>query len=84
MTNFGESAINPQAMELLLCTEMIESIMNDKEFLNTDNGPPQYFKVQGEIMRIMGDRTMYYTACHECKKKVSPSDSGVGWFCEKC
>ena len=27
-------------------------------------------------------RTLFYTACKECKKKVNPSD--LGYFCEKC
>lgn len=34
----------------------------------------------------MADRDLWYTACPErdCKKKVSPADGGMGYFCDKC
>jgi hypothetical protein len=34
----------------------------------------------------MADRDLWYTACpeRECKKKVTPADSGLGYFCDKC
>jgi hypothetical protein len=32
----------------------------------------------------MTDRPIYYLACPDCKKKVSPNDNNMGYYCEKC
>jgi replication factor A1 len=31
----------------------------------------------------MSERSLWYPACTECKKKVNPADNDA-WFCERC
>lgn len=56
-----------------------------------------HFKLTCEILSINCARTMWYTACTDCKKKVNPADAVGGgdygqegenkrtqWYCERC
>lgn len=73
-------------MPTLLFEEMYKLIMSDNEFLNGQTETPKYYKCHGVIMRVPYDvgRTLYYTACTECKKKVNPNEATPGWYCERC
>ena len=83
MTQFGGDKFDASKLPMVLCEEMSQVVMADEQFLQGE-GEPQYFKMVGEIIRVMADKSFHYTACPECKKKVLPSDSGHGWRCEKC
>ena len=70
---------------MLMFNEMDNIVMSDQEFLASTDGAPRYYKVCGEVNRIMYDRfPTYYAACPECKKKVMPNDMTSGFYCEKC
>lgn len=64
--------------------EMNDMIMKDNQFLSGADPQPKVFKVKGYTSRIMSDRSMYYASCPECKKKVTPNDQGIGYYCERC
>lgn len=61
---------------------MKQSVLQDPEFMNKE-GNTRVYKVIGQVDRIMGDRPVYYNACPECKKKVTPHGDS-DWHCEKC
>ena len=84
LTQIGEGGINASSLPMVLCEEMDKIIMNDEQFLNNPDGTAQYFKLSGYLSRIMYERSIYYEACPECKKKVAPNDTSNGYYCERC
>ena len=77
--------MNPATLPLVLVEEMTTHLLSDEQFM-AGQGPPRYFKISGEIVKLMADRDLWYMACPtpDCKKKVTPSDTGMGYVCEKC
>ena len=86
LTQVGEGGLDPQSLPFVMFEEMYRNLMSDGEFLNGQQEKPKYYKCNGMIMGIpiQNGRTLFYLACVECKKKVTPDEHGAGYFCEKC
>lgn len=82
----GENAVPMSSLPITFIENMTRMDLDDQAFINREDLNPRYHRVVGWIKRIFTNRDMHYTSCPgpDCKKKVNPGDSGLGWYCEKC
>lgn len=41
-----------------------------------------FLRVQGEVLDVATESNMFYSACRDCKKRVTPETNG--WYCDRC
>lgn len=68
----GERSIDANQLPFTSIQEMKKTLMNDEEFMSGSSRDLHFFKASVEVLAFMSNRLMWYSACPECKKKVTP------------